>query len=168
MAYLRKSRYARKTRRTPRRYVKTTRKTRYVRKRRPVMTKRRMLNATSTKKRNTMLQVVNTSTGTGAPVTIGPGPYLVNASNGNNISVYCPTAMDLSGFTGNPNTISQQASRTATTCYIRGFSEKIRIQTSSGTPWFWRRICFRARGNAFHLFSAQDTPSQTNSGVTSY
>lgn len=115
-----------------------------------------------------MLQLANTSTGTGGPVTIGPGPYLVNAGNGNNISLFCTTAMDLNNSVNNPNVISQQASRTATTCYIRGFSEKIRIQTSSGIPWFWRRICFRARGQMFAGFSPSDTPTQTNGGATSY
>lgn len=123
---------------------------------------------TSVKKRNTMLQIANTSTAGGGPVTIGPGAYYVTGSNGNNVSLFCPTAMDLSSSTGVPNTIVQQASRTATTCYIKGFSEKIRIQTSSGIPWFWRRITFRSRSNVFSTFAPADTPTQTNSGYTSF
>nr|UBJ26152.1 capsid protein [Red panda feces-associated gemycircularvirus] len=169
MAY-RKPRYTRKPRTTRR---KSVTKRRYARKtttrRRPLMTKKRLLNVTSTKKRNTMLQLANTSTANpNSSVPIGPGPYLVNASNGNNISVFCPTAMDLTSNTGGANTIVQQAARTATTCYIKGFSEKIRIQTSSGIPWFWRRIVFRSRSGIFSLFAPADTPVQNNSGSVSY
>lgn len=43
---------------------------------------------------------------------------------------------------GGYNTIADVGARTSTTCYMRGLSEHIRIQTSSGVPWFHRRICF--------------------------
>lgn len=44
----------------------------------------------------------------------------------------------------------KESLRTATTCYMRGLSEKIRIQSSSGLPWLWRRICFKIRGTYFN------------------
>ncbi|AGU67666.1 capsid protein [Faeces associated gemycircularvirus 2] len=125
------------------------------------MTKKRILNLTSTKKRNTMLQVANTSSVNGGPVTPGPGPYVVSDVNGSQYSVFMPTAQDLNDNNGAVNTISNQAQRTATTCFIKGFNERIRIQTSSGIPWFWRRICFRARNTTFFLYSTTDTPSST-------
>lgn len=115
-----------------------------------------------------MLQWANTSTSTGGPVTIGPGPYLINGANGNQISLFCASAQDLLQTNGGNNTIANQAERTATTIFVRGFSEKMRIQTSTGLPWFWRRICFRAKSRDFYVFSATDTPTQTNSGNTSY
>lgn len=115
-----------------------------------------------------MLQVCNTSTSTGGPVTIGPGPYLVNGSNGSQYSIFCPTAMDLTDSNGVANTVTNQAARTASTCYIKGFAEKIRIQTSSGLPWFWRRIVFRYRGGGFNIFLPSDTPTQTNGGFPTF
>lgn len=111
-----------------------------------------------------MLQVVNTSSVNGAPVAPGPGPYVVSAVNSSQISLWCATAMDLSDSSGVPNTIAQESARTSTTCYFRGVSEKIRIQTSSGLPWFWRRICFRAKSAAFLIFAPTDSPTSLNGG----
>lgn len=127
-----------------------------------------LLNLTSRKKKNTMLQWANTSTTSGSSVTIGPGPYLINGSNGNQISLFCPSAMDLLQSAGTGNTIANMPERTATTIFMRGYSEKMRIQTSSGIPWFWRRICFRAKNSVFTQFASNDTPTQLNSGNTSY
>lgn len=100
-------------------------------------------------------------------MTIGPGPYLVSAVNGAQLCYFVPTAMDLTESSGN-NSIVNQAERTATTCFIRGFSEKLRFQTSSGLPWFWRRITVRAKNNTFFNFSPSDTPTQTNGGNPSF
>lgn len=131
------------------------------------MSRRAILNLTSRKKRNTMLQWANTSTVDGGSVTIGPGPLIVNASSA--FCIFSPTAMDLSDGTGAVGAISEQAVRTSTTAYMKGFKEKIRIQTSSGIPWFWRRITFCARRpTIFNQFNSADTPTQTNNGNTSY
>jgi len=107
-----------------------------------------------------MLQVVNTSQQTGGPVTPGPGPYVVNGSNGNQVSVFNCTAMDLSA-NGSTNTVAQQAARTSSTCYMRGFSESIRLQTSTPLTWFWRRTVFRSRFGNLDQYSATDTPTNT-------
>lgn len=72
--------------------------------------------------------------------------------------------MDLNDTGGGANTISMESARTSTTCYFRGVSEKIRIQTSSGLPWFWRRITFRAKNPVFLAYAAADSPSSVNSG----
>lgn len=131
------------------------------------MSRKRVLNTTSRKKRNTMLTYANTSTTTGTSVTIGPGPLIVNGNAA--VCIFCPTAMDLTDGAGSSGAISEQAVRTSTTAYMKGFSEKIRIQTSSGIPWFWRRITFCAkRPTIFNSFQSSDTPVQTNSGNTSY
>nr|QVW56563.1 MAG: capsid protein [Gemykibivirus] len=140
---------------------------RTTRKRTRMPSRKALLNVTSRKKRNTMLIYTNTSQVNGGPVTIGPGPYTINGANGTQFSIFTPTAMDL--ITNSAvNPFADEALRTSVTCYIRGFSEKIRIQTSSGRPWFWRRICFRAKAPGFTLFSPLDSPTQTNSGNTSY
>lgn len=131
------------------------------------MPRKAILNLTSTKKRNTMLQYANTSTSGGSSVTIGPGPALINGGS-NGFFIFCPTAQNLTESSGNNNSIVNAAERTATTCFMRGFSENIRIQTSTGLPWFWRRITFCAKNSVFYNFNSGDTPTQTNSAATSY
>lgn len=106
------------------------------------MTKKRILNVTSTKKRNGMLTFSNTTTA-GLSRTIGAGPAVINARDGATF-YWIATAMDLSAA-GSTNTVAQQAARTASTCYMRGLQENLQIQTSSPLPWFHRRICFTFR-----------------------
>lgn len=107
-----------------------------------------------------MLSWSNT-TGTGAVQTTGPGSLNAIGGTGNNIgaiTLFCPTAMDLNS--NGAHNVTLESRRTATTCYMRGFSEHLRIQTSSGLPWFWRRICFTLK-NSFVSSSAPDTPTNT-------
>uniref|UniRef100_A0A8A4XDA5 Putative capsid protein n=1 Tax=Turdus naumanni Genomoviridae sp. TaxID=2814955 RepID=A0A8A4XDA5_9VIRU len=132
------------------------------------MSTRALLNKTSRKKRNTMLQYANTSTVNGNSVTIGPGPLVVNGNAA--VCLFSPTAMDILNGSGSAGSITEQAVRTSTTAYMKGFSEHIRIQTSSGLPWFWRRITFCAkRPTIFNQFNPADlAPTQRNSGNTSF
>lgn len=120
------------------------------------MNTKALLNKTSKKKRNGMLTFSNTD-GAGNSATITQKPLYVNAPNGAQI-LWCATAMDLSDQTGSIGTTAEQAQRTSTVCYMRGLSEHIRIQTSSGIPWFWRRICFTYKGNDFNFTASGDTP----------
>lgn len=86
---------------------------------------------------------------------MAPGPAYI--SNTGAFFVYCPTAQTLDA----QSTVANQASRTASTCYMRGLSENIRIQTSSGLPWFHRRICFTQKGlSPFNSIASTDTPTQ--------
>ncbi|AMH87668.1 capsid protein [Pacific flying fox faeces associated gemycircularvirus-2] len=157
-SYRRASGRRRVSRRAPRRTKRTYRRT-YRRRRVGGRGGRRsLLNATSRKKRNTMLQFVNTNSTSGLPVTPGPGPYVVAGNQGSAFSVFTATAMDLYA-NGNANTIANQAQRTSTTCYVLGYAEKIRIQTSSGLPWFWRRIVVRVRDPLFVTYATNDTPT---------
>jgi len=104
-----------------------------------------------------MLSLSN-SVPAGTSQTIGPGPAYVNGSTGG-FFLFCPTAMDLNDVGTNPNLRINQAVRTATNCYMRGFSEHIRIQTNSGLPWFHRRICFTSKTDGF-VQAASDSPTQ--------
>lgn len=122
-------------------------------------TRKSILNLTSRKKRNGMLSISNT-TSTGLTGTIGPGAGFVNARDGGRF-LWCPTAMELRDPSGSAPTIGLEALRTATTCFMRGLSEHVRIQTSSGLPWFWRRICFTSKGPTFIQASTSDTPIQS-------
>lgn len=137
------------------------------------MSRKAVLNTTSKKKRNGMLSYSNTSS-TGASQTVQVGSAFVNgASAGSSVGLFLfsPTCMDLTSPTS--HIVSQEAGRTSRVCYMKGFSEHLRIQTSSGLPWFHRRICFTAKGiNPFNSVSTGDTPTnpysvyvETSSGL---
>lgn len=122
------------------------------------MSKKRILNITSTKKRNGMLSWSNTAS-TGASATVAVNPAYVNGV-GSGFFLWNATAQDLTHSGGADNTIAQTAARTSTSCFMRGLGEHIRIQTSSGLPWFWRRICFTSKGGISPASTA-DSPTQT-------
>lgn len=125
------------------------------------MTKKRILNATSRKKKNVMLSFSNTSA-TGASQVTAVGPALV-PGNATARFLWCATAQDLIAPSGTGGVVSQEAQRTSTTCYMRGLSEHIRVQTSSGLPWFHRRICFTVKGqDPFADRATADTTSSPN------
>nr|QVW56513.1 MAG: capsid protein [Gemycircularvirus] len=157
-----RSRYPRRRKRSTRtRSRRSSAKTRPYRRTKRTsrpMNKKRILNVTSTKKRNGMLTWSNTAS-SGASATVAVNPAYVNGV-GTGFFLWNATAQDLSHTSGADNTITQSAARTATTCYMRGLAENIRIQTSSGLPWFWRRICFTSKGSVAPL-STQDSPTQT-------
>jgi len=125
---------------------KTPRRPTY-RPRRRVMTKRRVLNWASKKKRDTMLSYSNTTVAT--PVgstTYNAGPaYLV--ANTLYLIPWIATARDLTKGSGTQfGAPAEEATRTATTCYMVGLKEKINMVTYDGTPWRWRRVCFTLKG----------------------
>lgn len=127
--------------------------------RKPKMSKKAILNISSKKKRNGMLAWSNTSAA-GASVTVGVGSATVNGANGA-MFIFCPTAQNLLQGPTNPNYAINTAERTASTCFMRGFSEALRIQTNSHLPWFHRRVCFRWRGlGPFNTANSADTPTQ--------
>jgi len=160
-------------RRTTRRYSTkkrpSSRRRSYVKKRSTFrsrkMSKKKILNVTSRKKRNGMLSWSNTSSSSGTSQTIAVGNAVV-AGNSGGTFLFSPTCMNLNQGASNPNYAINVAERTATTCFMRGFKENIRIQTNSHLPWFHRRICFTFRGSGpFTTSNPSDTPTQT---VTPY
>nr|WNA22189.1 MAG: capsid protein [Rhinopithecus-associated genomovirus 1] len=134
----------------------TVRKRTYRKK--PAMSNKRILNITSRKKRNGMLSVTNT-TATGALAAIYQGPLTVAGGSGGGTYGYVhfrPTAMDLNDINTVPNPIDYPSVRTASTCYMRGLAENLRIETSSGNPWLHRRICFTSRDQRFNNENTND------------
>ena len=71
--------------------------------------------------------------------------------------MFRPTAMDLTDSGNSANTVVQSTQRTSQTCFMKGFAEHIRVETSSGNPWFHRRICFTSRDDAFIFRNSADT-----------
>lgn len=119
------------------------------------MTRRAILNLTARKKRDTMIQISNTTlSGTvRVPTT---GPVVINGGTGGWF-YWSPTARDLDTVAGQPNTVSQEASRTATSVFFRGLNERLEIQTSSAVPWKWRRIIFWTKSKEFLASSSGAT-----------
>lgn len=107
------------------------------------MSRKRILNTTSRKKRDEMLPYFQNGKGTSG----GSGPAQFNATTGA-IFLWAATARD---FTTSNNTatapVSYVAARTASRCYMVGLKETVEIQTSTGLPWQWRRICFAKKGS---------------------
>lgn len=93
-----------------------------------------------------MLNISNSSATGGTTTGANIGPLTLNAGTGAWV-VWAATAQDLTDQNTTAGTVAEMAQRTASTCYMRGLSEHIRIQTSSPLPWFWRRIVFRVKGN---------------------
>lgn len=119
------------------------------------MTRKRILNVSSRKKHDTMRNYTNlTNVQKGGEVYVAEQTIL----DGNQLYalLWCPTSRTLeTGSAGNNATVDDKATRTATEVYMRGLKEKIQIQTSSGAPWQWRRVCFTLKGNA--LIDSQKT-----------
>lgn len=85
---------------------------------------------------------------------------LVIPGNSNSCTLWCATARNLARD-GGLNTITDLAARTSQTCYMRGLSEALRIQTNSAVPWIHRRICFTLKGDAFINTYTGDSPNVT-------
>lgn len=100
----------------------------------------------------------NTLPTTGAARATAPGNYIITGTTGGR-SLWVATAMDLTDGTGVIGRVAETAVRTSTSCYMVGLSEHIRIQTSTGLPWFWRRICFTYKTDAFLITQSSDTPT---------
>lgn len=113
-----------------------------------VLSKKRILNTSSRKKRDTMLSVTNTSIGN----PVGSSTYLIApaviTADRNAFWVWSPTARSMDRGDGIA-LIGDEASRTATNVYMRGLKEKIAITTNDACPWFWRRIVFYSKLPAF-------------------
>lgn len=162
--------YRKRTQRYTRRRQRNTRR---IRRRQPAgMSRKQILDITSTKKRDVMqpAAAINIS---GAPITpvqqlpvyFAPNTSTTDANSPPNVVLWCPTARTMS--TGNATSADVytgvEATRTSTTCFIRGLKERIHIQTNDPTCWLWRRIVFRMRTQE------QASPgTNPTSGIPSY
>lgn len=124
-----------------------TGKTRRYTKRRP-MSKKRILNITSQKKRDKMMSWSNVTVDNpgGAPTYQVNPAILKGGSSEPYVLAWCATARNNETNNANPGTKFDQATRTSSHCYMVGLKENIQIQILSGLPWQWRRICFTFKG----------------------
>jgi hypothetical protein len=163
MAYRRKYSSSRARRPTGRSVKRGGARRRYPTKKRTyrkkaAMSTRTLLNKTSRKKRNGMLTFSNSSA-TGALATVVQAPLTIAGSaSGNTLGLvhFRPTAMDLNTNDATPNSIVNNPARTSTVCFMKGFAENMRIETSTGNPWFHRRICITTRDPLFYVQNSAD------------
>lgn len=127
------------------------------------MTKRSILNVTSEKKRDKMLTYTNsTAASQSGGTTYGVNPAIITGGSGvPALFIWCATARDnVTGVSsGAKGTKFDQATRTASNCYMVGLKEALEIQVADGLPWQWRRICFTYKGGISLLGSLPGTSS---------
>lgn len=111
--------------------------------------KKRILNMTSEKKRDKMLNYTNVT----AAAQTGSGTYnaspaiITGGSSTPFVAVWCSTARD--NTTSSVDRVGNKfdiATRTASSCFMVGLKEAIEIQVADGLPWQWRRMCFTFKG----------------------
>lgn len=123
-------------------------------KRRPTvkrtMNRKRILNLTSRKKRDVMQQYSSSNSGGHPLATISPGVQTI-PGNAGGYYYWQATARDFGTSPTELGTNFDEATRTATTCYMRGLLERIDIQTSSAVPWRWRRVCITTKDNLYNF-----------------
>lgn len=102
-----------------------------------------------------------TASGAGNASVIAGSTYVKGDTNAT--YWFCPTARQPSIKSGPAGSMINQATRTSTTCFMRGFKETLRIQTSSSIPWFHRRIAFCSKDVAFRQYQGSDTPLNSTS-----
>nr|QJB18621.1 MAG: capsid protein [Genomoviridae sp.] len=115
--------------------------------------RKRILNMTSTKKKDNMLCWTNTSPSQIVlGFTYGVGPAILTGGN-TYIFPWVANYRPATDYTGGFARPVQESVRTSTVCYMRGVKEQIQIQTNTGMPWTWRRICFTLKGTALRNFA---------------
>lgn len=96
-------------------------------------------------------------------------PLVIPGGTGGNLGYvhFRPTGMDLTSDSGAANTIALQSQRTSQICFMRGLAENIRVETSSGSPWFHRRVCYTSKDDRFLVRNSSDTSGAQRDNVAS-
>lgn len=108
------------------------------------MPRKSVLNMTSRKKRDTMTTVTNTTFGT----PLGGTTYLQQpAELIGGVTYIMPWVCTARAQTG---AAVLPATRSSSTCYMRGLKEHAQFQTNDGTNWQWRRIAFTLKDQVMY------------------
>lgn len=75
------------------------------------------------------------------------GPTFISSGNGGEAFLWVATARSISSAVsaGEAN-VNDDATRTATHVYMRGFKERIELAIQDSSPWRWRRVVFAYKG----------------------
>jgi len=126
------------------------------------MTRRKILNITTKKKRDTM-QAVSYNGDNGAPTNDArPGVGMVFQGGRTNMILWSPTARDLTDSNAIANSSVFESGRTSSTVYQRLLSEKIRLTTSDSIPWMWRRIVVSTKAPEWRRLVTAEATSGKN------
>lgn len=102
------------------------------------MTQKRILNLTSTKKRDNMQSLTIAADGTGAP-----GPLLVTGTGFR--SLFIPSARLKSESAGDHR-------RNSTSIFVPGYRETVKVDVGGGDSWNWRRVVFTFKSSILRDF----------------
>jgi len=143
------SRYGKKKRGGVRRRYGVKKRT-YRKKASSKMSKRRILDIATNKKRDVMVPVTNPTLDPTIPSTPRPAVFSVGrpVPPGTPAYTYCiPWIATYRRPVGVGNDASQ-ALLTHGSPFYRGLSENVTISVTGPTPWQWRRVCFTFKGDA--------------------
>lgn len=93
-----------------------------------------------------MLNYSNTGTASPGDTNYGSHPYFMNPNRTYALG-WIATARSANDGLGNSFPV-ESATRSSTTCYMRGLKELINFTATDGTPWEWRRVCFTWKSQA--------------------
>lgn len=106
------------------------------------MSRKRILNVTSTKKRDTMLSAA----WDGAAYV--PGPLVLTGGNAEINTIFWAASARLP-FVGVED--PGQNNREKSEIYLRGYRCDMQVEITTNQPWEWRRIVFSVKGLGHHL-----------------
>jgi len=108
-----------------------------------MISRKRILSMTSTKKRDVMPQ--DLLQGGGGHGTYGP--LTVAASAGTTYCLWCPTGRPMRTYGTNGGQVEfSDSARNRSVVFQRGLQERVRIATDTSEAWQWRRICWTMKG----------------------
>lgn len=122
------------------------------------MTRKKIVNMTSRKKRDTMMVQTNTTSSTPAGGTSYAATAAVMTPGNTYVFPWIATWRDNSLLAGGnqAGTVFHYNTRTSTECYMKGLKEKISLLQNDGSQWLWRRICFTFRGNFIYQYASSN------------
>ncbi|QCX29470.1 capsid protein [Plant associated genomovirus 16] len=114
------------------------------------MSRKRILDMTSNKKRDTMLSLSNVTVNdpSGGTTFNYTGAILTGDET------YCFPWVATARNQFAPQWA--QPTRSSSACYMRGLKESIQIQTNNGRPWQWRRICLTLKNAPLYQTNQPD------------
>lgn len=96
-----------------------------------------------------MLTYTNVIAGRSRPTSYGPTEAVLQGGSSESYTfVWSPSARVNQSTSGNNAGPEDMATRTRSTCFIRGLKENAEVQVTNGLPWQWRRIVIAGKGIA--------------------
>lgn len=127
------------------------------------MTRKRVLDITTRKKSDTRMTVTNARGANSDTPTSGIDALPVLLRGNSDVYVIGHIATALPMYPG-----TSASNRNVESPYMRGYKERIRIETNTPQFWKWRRICFCMKGAALVEAAFAGTWWQDNNTAGSY